>query len=283
MTEQYPIAFVFSGGGNEAASEIGMIFALTESGIRPDIILGSSAGAWLGAIFAAQPDRRGLAAISEFWAQYLGSPRLSLTLTRAVLRLFWLPVQEDTQRALRVVLARHLPIRQFEDLPVPFQCSGINLSSGRIEWFSKGDLLTALLAASAAPVLQPPTLRDGTWYIDGGLVDLVPLQRAISLGARTIYILPATDLRPMFPFSPQVEVPPVNTLLTLSFQEALQRVPEGTDVHILPLGRRNPPTGLELYRRMLRLELTNPFRDSEEKARLAYWATTRYLAEHADV
>ncbi|MEU7158484.1 patatin-like phospholipase family protein [Streptomyces chrestomyceticus] len=282
MAGQYPTAFVFSGGGNEVASEIGMLFALTESGIRPDLILGSSAGAWLGAIFAAQPDRRGLTAISNFWAQYLGSPRLSRTFTRAVLRLFWLPVQEDTQRALRVVLARHLPIRRFEDLPVPFQCSGISLRSGQIEWFSKGELLTALLAASAAPVLQPPAFRDGTWYLDGGLVDLVPLRRALSLGARTIYILPATDLRPLFPFSPRVEVPPVNTTLTLRFQEALQHVPEGTAVHILPLGRRNPPLGLELYRRMLRLELTNPFRDSEEEARLAYRATIRYLADHAD-
>ena len=90
---------------------------------------------------------------------------------------------------LRRALETHLVARRFEDLQIPFQCVATDVSGVREVWFDAGPLLEPILASSAIPAVYPAVEIDGIRYLDGAIVDEVPMTRAVELGARTLYVL----------------------------------------------------------------------------------------------
>jgi len=81
-----------------------------------------------------------------------------------------------------------LVARQFEELRVPFQCVATSLTTGAAHWFSSGRIVEPILASAALPAVFPPVPLAGDRFIDGGVVDNVPISRALALGADRLIV-----------------------------------------------------------------------------------------------
>ena len=242
-------AFVLGGGGVLGAAEVGMLQALFEHGVRPDLVVGTSVGAINGALVAADPapgtvDRlRGvweeLASQRIFAGSVLGRAR-TLVRTRTHLH---------PREPLRDLLIEHLPVRTFAELRVPFQCVAASIERAAEHWFTEGALVEAVLASCAVPGLLPPVELDGEHYLDGGLVHSIPVGRAVALGADTIFVLHVGRIdRPLSPPTGPWEVAQVAFEIARRhrFAADLAALPPGVTVHVLPSGDPDPPGAANL-------------------------------------
>jgi NTE family protein len=235
-----PVAFVLGGGGVLGAVEVGMLRALLEYGIAPDLIVGTSIGAVNGVLVAADPalgvtERlAGLWASAEARAVYGDSP------PRQFARIMRRGTHLHSPRPLRDLLRRELgAMTTFADLPVRFQCCAANIERAAEHWFDHGDLVPAVLASSAVPALLPPIMIDGHHYIDGGIVNSIPVGRAVELGATRIFVLQVgrTD-RPLSAPRHMLDVAKVAFEISRRhrFARELAAIPAGVEVHVLPTG-----------------------------------------------
>lgn len=269
-------AFVLGGGGRWGAVEVGMIRALHEAGVAPDLILGTSVGAFNGAVVAAHPGARGVERLIGFWQELSGAALFETGVWQRARRVAtlrpWLHETEELRR-----LTSHLidPGTRIEDLTVTFQCVAASIERAGEHWFVDGPLVDALLASSAVPGLFPPVEIDGEHFYDGGLVDSVPLGRAVDLGAEVIFVLQVGRLET--PLRPPVRLHET-ALISFEiarrhrFSAALRNLPSGCEVHVLPTGS---PIAWD-DRRQLRWSDTDGL---AERMETAYVATKAYLAE----
>ena len=197
------VAFVFQGGGSLAAPQVGMVRALAAAGLRPDLVIGSSAGALNAVAFASDPTEAGLDALEAVWRS-LGRRQVAPFSARALLgaaagRRGGLV----SQAGLRGVLAG-LPVpRVLEGTPVPAHVVATELSSGAPLVISDGETLPALLASSAFPGLYAPVEIGGRLLVDGGVSADVPVLQAEALGSGVSYVLPAAGYAmPLLPSGP---------------------------------------------------------------------------------
>src|SRR5690349_7910101 len=182
-------AFVLGGGGVLGAAEVGMARALLEAGVQPDLICGTSVGAINGAALAADPTPAGVQRLLEMWGDLGSRGVLDGSLVGRVGRLMTRRIALHGNGELRRVLHHGLPVDKFEDLAVPFECVAASIERARETWFSSGDLIDPVLASCALPGVFPPVRIGSEHYYDGGLVNSIPLDRAVSRGADTIWVL----------------------------------------------------------------------------------------------
>jgi len=184
-----PLAIVFGGGGSRGAVQLGMLQALAETDLRPDLVVGTSVGSLNGAIFASDP---ALAAVklAEIWARmdrqqvFPGGFFLKTLAATTAGRSY---VFDPTP--LSDLIAEYLPVSRIEDLELPFTAIATDLDSGvRVE-LDSGDLRTALLASSAVPVAFPSVEIGGRRLVDGGLVANIPIRQAVARGAKSVLVL----------------------------------------------------------------------------------------------
>jgi len=182
------VAFTLSGGGARGAAQVGMLRALLENGIRPDLIVGVSVGAWNGGWLAHHPTLQGVAELEEIWRR----------IDRAAFDMVWWRAAGNVVRrrpslygnhGLTRLLTRYLRVHDFEELEISLHVVAIDLTAGTKAVFSRGPLAPAVLAASAIPGVFPPVVIEGRQHVDGGMVDPTGLQTALDLGARRIYVL----------------------------------------------------------------------------------------------
>ena len=237
-------AFVLGGGGVLGAAEVGMLQALFEHGIRPDLIVGTSVGAINGAFVAADPSVGAVDVLRAVWEE-LASERI---FAGSVLSRMGTLVRTRThlhpREPLRDLLAAHLPVRTFAELAVPFQCVAASIEQAAERWFTAGSLIDAVLASSAVPGLLPPVELDGEHFLDGGLVHSIPVGRAVALGADTIYVLHVGRIdQPLRPPTWPWEVGLVAFEIARRhrFAADLAALPPGATVHVLPSGDPAPP------------------------------------------
>src|SRR5215218_2250823 len=170
-------AFVLGGGGVLGAVEVGMLQALFERGIRPDLVVGTSVGAINGALVAADPTPGAVDRLRAVWEDLASSGVLAGSVLARVRTLVRTRTHLHPREPLRDLLERHLPVRTFAELTVPFQCVAASIERAAEHWFTKGALVPAVLASSAVPGLLPPVEIDGEHYLDGGLVHSIPVGR----------------------------------------------------------------------------------------------------------
>ena len=91
--------------------------------------------------------------------------------------------------ALRATLTEALPIALIEDLPVRFECVAACIEAAAEHWFTAGPLVDAVLASAAVPGILPPVEIGGEHFIDGGIVNSIPVDRAVALGADRIFVM----------------------------------------------------------------------------------------------
>jgi NTE family protein len=243
-------AFVLGGGGLMGASEVGMLSALADAGVQPDLVVGTSVGALNGVFVAADP--RGAATrLSDLWQ---GEPlrlAFSETLVGRAARLARSGTHLHSMEPLRRLLTQLLPGPDFEDLELPFHCVAANIEGASARWFSKGPLIPAVTASCAVPGLLPPAEIDGEHYFDGGLVDSIPVGHAVALGATTVYVLHAGRIESPLtvPTKPwQVALVSFEIARRHRFHEEMAALPEDVKVHVLPTGGDLLPPGWSQFR-----------------------------------
>lgn len=265
-------AFVLGGGGLLGAAEVGMLQALTDRSLRPELVLGSSVGAINGAAFAADPTSETVARLAELWSELGNADVFASSLFGQIRTLLSTRTHLHGNERLRALLDGLAAGRSIEDLAVPFQCVAASIESGRGHWFDRGPLTDAVLASCAVPGLLPPVLIDGEHYLDGGLVDSLPLGRAVALGATTIFVLHVGRIErplelPRWPW--EVALVAFEVARRHRFVEDLNNLPDSVRVHVLPTGDEGTPLAKLRYRD------SSSVADRIARARTA---TERYLA-----
>jgi NTE family protein len=194
MAERTPsgtVAFVLQGGGSLCAAQVGALRALTQAGITPDLVVGSSAGALNGAAFAADPSIEGIDRLEALWLSLKRrhvAPISPRTLIRAAMGRGEAAV---SSAALQRLLRYGVGVSRLENVAVPVHVVATDFETGAAVVLSRGDAVSALLASSAFPGLYPPVRVGGRRLIDGGVSADTPVLQAEALGATTIYVLPA--------------------------------------------------------------------------------------------
>ena len=268
------VAFVLGGGGHLGAHEVGMLRALLEHDVVPDLVLGSSIGALNGAAVAAAPTPEAVDRLEEVWLQLVGSDLLGGSLMSRAVRLARTGTHLHGNGPLRAVLERHLPPR-IEDLDVRFQCVAACIERAAEHWFAEGPLADAVLASAALPGVLPVVRIGEEHFMDGGLVNSIPLGRAIALGAREVYVLHVGRVEQ--PLTPPAT--PWGVALTAfeiarrhRFAQDLGSIPDGVAVHVLPTGT---PQGAAVgLRQQFRYRDFSSVRTRIERA---YRASSAYL------
>jgi len=167
------IGLALGSGVARGWAHIGVLHALEEAGLKPDIVAGTSIGALIGGAYVA-----GRLPELEAWALRLNRLKLS--------RMFDFQFGGSGVIAGRRVLqALHPDILSFDiaDLPIPFVCVATDLASGHEVWLRDGSLIESLRASYAVPGLFPPVDKDGRWLIDGALANPVPVSVCRAMGA----------------------------------------------------------------------------------------------------
>src|SRR5215468_10105998 len=187
-------AFVLAGGAALGAVQAGMVHALYERGIAPDLLIGTSAGALNAAFLASRPAT--VATAQELAAVWRGLRRSDILPLRPATLLGGLAGRRDhliPGRALRRLAARHLQFERLEQAAIPLHLVAFDLLTGTEVRLSDGPLADAVLAAAAIPGVLPPVRWRGRLLADGGIADNTPLSHAVALGARRIYVLPTQN------------------------------------------------------------------------------------------
>lgn len=197
------IAFVFSGGGPLGALQVGAVRALVERDILPDLVIGTSVGAINASHLAFDPSALGVRRLEDSWDRLVENDLFPGSGFMAT----WSRMLRRGDRifdnsGLRDLIEGGLgPDASFEDAQIPLGIVTTELLTGKEQVFTSGPILEPLLASTAMPGALPPVSIDGRRYIDGGVVNNVPIAPALELGASTIYVLNATahtqDPRPL--------------------------------------------------------------------------------------
>lgn len=272
------VAFVLGGGGQLGAHEVGMLRALVEGGIVPDLVVGTSIGAINGAAIATEPTPATVQRLSGMWSRIERSDafeRGSLlgrlgTLARSRTHL-------HENEGLRRLLEESLPVGRIEDLPVRFQCVAACIETASERWFHSGRLVDAVMASSAVPGILPPYEIDGEHFLDGGIVNSIPVGRAVALGARRIYVLHVGRIDralepPRWPW--EVALVAFEIARRHRFVGDLEALPEEIEVHVMPTGQAEPPRYTDLSQ--LRYRDTSRIQQHIERA---HDASAQYLRE----
>ncbi len=264
-------AYVLGGGGILGTTQVGMLRALAEHGVRPDLVLGTSIGALNGAFVAADPSPAGAQRLAEVWQAVRSEGAFLENPVRQAARVARYRTHLLSNAPLRSIIDRRLPVDRIEDLPVAFQCVAASIERADSRWFDAGPVTDAVVASCSVPGLFPPVVIDGEHYLDGGLVHSIPVGRALELGATEIYVLQVGRVeQPLRPPRRPWEVATVAFEISRRhrFVHEMASVPGDIPLHLLPSGAPTSPNLSLGYGRSGRMS---------ERMEQAYVASTAYL------
>ena len=233
-------AFVLGGGGVLGAVEVGMLRALLEADVQADLILGTSVGALNGALVAADPTPGIIDRLVALWESAAGDKQVyGDGAVRQVTRAVRTGTHLHSAKPLRERLAAELDDLTFDDLRIPFQCCAANIERAAEHWFTDGRVADAVMASAAVPGLLRPAQVNGEHFLDGGIVNSIPVGRAVELGAQRIFVLQVGRVdRPLKPPRRPWEVARVSFEIARRhrFVREMAALPEGVTAHVLPTG-----------------------------------------------
>jgi NTE family protein len=174
--------------------QVGMLRALYEQGIAPDLLVGTSAGALNAAFVASRPQT--VATAEELAHVWRGLHRDDVFPIRARAVIAGLANQRDhlvSDTGVRRLATRYLQIERLEQADIPLHIVAFDLLSGEEVCLSEGPAMDAVLAAAAIPGVLPPVRHGKRLLVDGGVVNNTPISHAIELGAERVYVLATED------------------------------------------------------------------------------------------
>ena len=158
------IGVALSGGGARGIAHIGVLLALEENGIFPDVISGTSAGSIVGALYASGKKPAEI-------LKFVESSKIYKTVK------FGMPLKGLTDLSyLSDLLSKNIEYDDFGSLAKELYISVSNLNSGELEIISKGKLFEVVVASSSIPLIFKPVLMNGQYYIDGGVMNNLPAE-----------------------------------------------------------------------------------------------------------
>ncbi len=182
-------AVVLAGGGNRGALQVGMMRALIERGVVPDVIVGTSIGAINGVAFAGTPTLEGVYLAADVWRRLAAEDIFPKRRFQGTWRFVEKRPSVFPHDGLREVVTRYLQFERLEDATVPLLLVATRLEDGAEKWITTGPAIEAVLASAALPGVFPVVEMEGSHYIDGGVLDNVGISAALSTGARRIYVM----------------------------------------------------------------------------------------------
>lgn len=183
------VAFVLSGGASHGAVQVGMLRALSEAGIEPDALYGTSVGAVNASVYSHLPAADRLDALDTAWREFGNRPPIRPSLARNALAVARRRQALSDLSPLRAQLEHTLGCdTRIEDGSVPLVVTATSLLDGRERAFQRGQLVETLMASCAVPGLFPPVKIEGVPYVDGLLYG-APVTAAIEDGYDTLYLL----------------------------------------------------------------------------------------------
>ena len=214
-------ALVLSGGGAKGIAHVPILKELDRRGIVPDMVLGTSMGALIGGFYAAGytgEELERVINITDFMGMifqlyavrenstvtnpFLGYDTNLLTVEFGIEGIGAANGLLDDQYVnafIRRHLSKVLDVTDFDDLPIPFRCIGADVTNSRRIVFSSGSLFDAMRASMAIPlVFAPVQLDDGSYVMDGGLEDNMPVDLARELGADIVLAVDVGDVMGMY-------------------------------------------------------------------------------------
>jgi NTE family protein len=269
-------AFVLGGGGLLGAVEVGMLRALAEADVEPDVILGTSVGALNGSLVAADPGPGVLDRLLALWeSAAAGKEVYADGAVRQVTRAVRTGTHLHSARPLRDRLHQELGNLTFEELVIPFQCCAASIERAAEHWFTDGRVVDAVMASAAVPGLLRPARVGEEHYLDGGIVNSIPVGRAVETGADRIFVLQVGRVdRALRPPRRPWEVARVSFEIARRhrFHREMAALPQHVTAHVLPTGggtRRDD--SLLAYR---------DFAAVLRRIDAAYGASVAYLEDH---
>ncbi|HVB92407.1 MAG TPA: patatin-like phospholipase family protein [Acidimicrobiales bacterium] len=232
-------AFVLAGGGSRGAVQVGMLEELIRRGIKADRVYGASVGAINGAAYAGDPTLEGIERMAEIWRTVKGTD----IFPRSALDGPWAFLQKrpavHANTGLRAIIEAGIEFEKLEETVIPFEVVATSLTDGRERWIGHGSAVDAILASSAIPSIFPPVTIDGDVLVDGGVVNNVPMSRALAAGCTRIYVLLCGPLH----YHPRQPKRPAEAALTAffvaihaRFVRELASLPPGVEVVVFSGG-----------------------------------------------
>lgn len=187
-------AFVLSGAASLGALHVGMLHALYERGVAPDLLVATSVGALNAAFVASRPQTVSTAReLGRVWRNLEREDIFPVSMS-ALISGFCGPRNHLVpDRGLRRLVRRHLELEDLAGAAVPLHLVAFDLVAGRELLLSEGSAVEPVVAAASIPGVFPPVEIADRCLIDGGVVNNTPISHAVELGAERIFVLPTRD------------------------------------------------------------------------------------------
>ena len=231
-------AFVLSGGGSLGAVQVGMLQALAARGVRPDLLIGTSAGALnAGYVAGHGTSPAALDDLAAVWADLRRRDVFPLQPARLGAAALGRAPSLCPNDSLHRLIDRHIRFDRLEDAAIALHVVTTDVRSGEEVVLSTGDPVEAILASAAIPAVFPSVRIGDRDLIDGGVADNAAISQAVALGADVVYVLPtgyacALEDAPSSPLSSALQA------LTLLIEQRLvlevAHFAERTDIRVLP-------------------------------------------------
>jgi NTE family protein len=166
--------YVLSGGGARAIAHLGVLRALEQHDIRPTAISGTSAGAIVGALYAAGYDCGQILEMAQRF-RFFSIPQL-----------LWRKSGLFSMKAFEKLYNEFFPNDDMAALPIPVYIAATDIVRGRTIYFSEGSLSMALMASSCIPLLYEPIPYEDTYLVDGGVLNNFPIEPLLSVSDRIV-------------------------------------------------------------------------------------------------
>jgi NTE family protein len=236
----HKVAWVLGGGGFRGAAEVGMARALADHGVQPDLIVGTSIGSLNGAVLASAAIEQSVPVLTEMWTHLRASSVFGESLYKRARHLLNHWTHFHSNEPLRKLVEQWVPYVRLEDAHVTVQTCAACIETSSEHWFTDGPVVDAVLASCALPGVWPPVAIHGRHYIDGGVVNSIPVSRAIELGATEVYVLHVGNIddpleAPRHPWD--VAMVSFEIARRHRFHRELETARDDVVVHVLPTGK----------------------------------------------
>ena len=222
----YRVGLGLSGGGAKGIAHLGVIKALEEFGLKPEIISGVSAGAIIGALYAdgKTPDE-----ICAFFKETSFFDYVNMVMRRRRRGIM-------ESKRFEAMLNGYLNAKTFEELSMPLVINATELTEGRNEYFSSGPLVEKIMASTTVPIFLTPTVIGNKVYVDGGIFNNMPCKVIrdrceLLIGCHVNPIMPEKNLDGMFAVAARV--------YNLSIQSSTVPEKQVCDIVIEPIKAKN--------------------------------------------
>lgn len=219
--KKYKTGLVLSGGGTRGFAHLGVIAALYDKGIKPDIISGTSAGAIVGAFIAAGKNPHDILEIFKK-GSFLNYTKLQIP-RDGLMKL----------DGLKEVFQKEIRVNNLEELEIPLFVAISNLNKGTIEYRNTGHLGETVLASSSIPILFAPVLIGSDLFVDGGLLDNIPIE-PIKLDCEQLIVSNISPINPLEKIKNLVQI--ATRTFYMSVNANMKQVRKYATVYIEPEG-----------------------------------------------